>query len=124
MSVTKIILSNLNYYAEKLNIEPIELRRQIIAHDTTVNIIVILVMVGIVIAVFIYLLHDSYSITGTELWNKKDDTVYKNNKWRRIFMYVLYITLLLITILSLILYALLSSVIAPDYSILLNMLNN
>lgn len=124
MSVTKIILSNLNYYAEKLNIEPIELRRQIIAHDTTVNIMVILVMIGIVIAVFIYLLHDSYSITGTELWNKKDATVYKNNKWRRIVMYFLYITLLFITILSLILYALLSSIIAPDYSILLNMLNN
>nr|DAR66474.1 MAG TPA: hypothetical protein [Caudoviricetes sp.] len=124
MSVTKIILSNLNYYAQKLNIEPIELRRQIIAHDTTVNIMVILVMVGIVIAVFIYLLHDSYSITGTELWNKKDSTVYKNNKRRRIFMYVLYITLVFIIILSLVLYALLSSVIAPDYSVLLNMLNN
>lgn len=124
MSVTKIILSNLNYYAQKLNIEPIELRRQIIAHDTTVNIMVILVMVGIVIAVFIYLLHDSYSITGTELWNKKDSTVYKNNKRRRIFMYVLYITLVFIIILSLFLYALLSSVIAPDYSVLLNMLNN
>lgn len=124
MSVTKIILSNLNYYAQKLNIEPIELRRQIMAHDTTVNIMVILVMVGIVIAVFIYLLHDIYSITGTELWNKKDSTVYKNNKRRRIFIYVLYITLVFIIILSLVLYALLSSVIAPDYSILLNMLNN
>lgn len=124
MSLSKIILSNLNYYAEKINIEPTELRRQIISHDTTVNVIVILVIVSIVIAVFIYLLHDTYSITDTELWNKRDVIAYKNNKWRRVGMYILYITLVLILTLSLFLYVLLCSVIAPDYSILLNILNN
>lgn len=100
------------------------MRRQIIEYNTTVNVIVILVIVSIVIAVFIYLLHDTYSITDTELWNKRDVIAYKNNKWRRVGMYILYITLVLILTLSLFLYVLLGSVIAPDYSILLNILNN